>query len=68
MNGRCDAEIGSVKRGWHVCGRKAIGRVEVTGVYILTHECCERHINKLKGVSLLHTERRFVPNSTRAAD
>jgi hypothetical protein len=41
---RCDAEIGSVKRGWHTCGRKAGVHCErrIAGDTIFL-EFCERH-------------------------
>jgi hypothetical protein len=43
---RCDAEIGSTKRGWHGCGRKAIIRVTRRSNYSgheLVLNYCSRH-------------------------
>ena len=43
---KCDAEIGSIKRGWHVCGKRATKQYRVTthglgSVYRLSY--CKRH-------------------------
>lgn len=51
-NERCDAEVGSIKNGWHVCGRKA--KVKATqhrgGVpdsYYYTMAYCSRHRHQI---------------------
>ena len=40
----CDAEIGSVKRGWHGCNRKAHVQVESKHGNVLDY--CKRHAPK----------------------
>jgi hypothetical protein len=49
MNGKCDAEIGSVKHGWYVCKRNAVIEIERQRGSDLVHtlEACARHAEQL---------------------
>ena len=41
---RCEAEIGSIKRGWHTCGRRAtLESVRHLGLTVYYLYFCERH-------------------------
>lgn len=41
----CDADTGSVKRGWKMCGRKAVCESETVKYGIILH-WCEHHKHK----------------------
>lgn len=45
MNGKCDREVGSTKRGWHACNRKAVVKSErvIEGTYPIDLEFCANH-------------------------
>ena len=44
MNNMCDAEVGSVRKGWHRCNRRVKGTVQ--SKFGLWLDYCIRHLKK----------------------